>query len=223
MSAGDCDRDDCDCAGPESGMTSAAAASRSSVTVRSASCVTCSSVSAEAADSRVKVGESMPRLCHGHADPTGDPLDLVLVRSRPYIRLAVDASTVIGAATAAISAAGLWFASRAAKASERTVRLTRDMQIGADSRQLLDALWRVTSAAHDLTMVPTSLDHQRIFRDHQSVLIGSVSADLPFPDGVREQLDWLVNVEPTDDPERIVTVAKGLWTRLWRERFIDTG
>ena len=88
-------------------------------------------------------------------------------------------------------------------------------------RHVLDALWGVERAAHDLTLVPTSLDHHRIFRDRQSVLARSASASLPLPDDVRRTLDRLVIAEPTDDPERIVTEAKQLWTRLSRERLTD--
>ena len=102
------------------------------------------------------------------------------------------------------------------------MRLTREMQIGADLHQLLDALWALQDAAHVLTMVPTSSDHHRIFRDRQSVLARSASANLPVPNDVRRTLDRLVNVEPTDNPERIVIEAKELWTRLSRERLTDT-
>jgi len=133
----------------------------------------------------------------------------------------VGAAAVIALVTAAISALGLWFAARAARASERTVRLTRTMQIGADLRQLLVALWGLKEAAHDLTMVPTSTDHQRIFRDRQSVFTGAAAADLPFPDDVRDTLGWLAEVDPTNDPERTVVVASELWTRLSRKRLTD--
>lgn len=130
----------------------------------------------------------------------------------------MDAATAL---TAAISAIALWFAARAATAAEKTVRLTRDMQIGADLHRLLDELWRVKEAAHHVTMMPTASEGQRVFRNCQSLLAGSVSADLPFPDDVRETLDWLVRVDPTVDPERIVVEAQDLWTRLARQRLAD--
>jgi hypothetical protein len=75
--------------------------------------------------------------------------------------------------------------------------------------------------AHALTMVPTSSDHQRLFRYAQSVLIHSISADLPLPDDVRKKLDRLVRLEPTEDPERTVVDADELWTRLARKRLTD--